>query len=244
MSLSPRAAMALAFAALALNACSSSPDAQPEPASQEAAAGVREAGADGAVGADADAGTDVDSGATRADGATAPAAFVDARDGKSYATFTAGGHTWLARNLDHEMAGSSCYGGDPQSCAAHGRLYTWTAAQTACPAGTHLGSDDEWKSLETALGMPAADLDREGYSTARGSREGESLKDAAGFGATMAGFGTGAGYDALGDRTYFWTSSTRAGEVWRRRVAAATPTVFRFTNPPSTFAISVRCVLD
>ncbi len=42
----------------------------------------------------------------------------------------------------------------------------------------------------------------------------------------------------------FWTSTMRGSDVWRRRVAAATPGVFRFTNPPSTFAISVRCVGD
>jgi uncharacterized protein (TIGR02145 family) len=91
--------------------------------------------------------------------------------------------------------------------------------------------------------MATDQLEIEGYAAIRGVNEGATLKDPQGFAATMAGFRTGASYDALGDRTYFWTASTRGGDVWRRRVAAATPTIFRFTNPPGSFAISVRCVV-
>ncbi len=168
---------------------------------------------------------------------------VDARDGQTYPTITVGGATWLAKNLSYAIAGSSyCYGDDPKNCEKHGRLYRWSVASTACPAGWHLPSDDEWKGLEAALGMSEDDLDREGYEEVRGTDEGTALKKATGFGATMAGYRAGTMYDARGDRTYFWTATTRGGDVWRRRITAADPTVFRFTNPPSTFAISIRCV--
>lgn len=224
---------------LALSACVAPTEGAPV-ASQEAAAGAREAGAPQPDDA-GDAGTS----SPEAGDAPAPAnTFTDPRDGKTYPTLTLGGLTWLARNLDHDAPGSSCYEGDPARCAEHGRLYTWTAAQTACPPSTRLSSDADWKALERALGMTDADLDAEGYTTVRGTREGETLKDPRGFGVTPAGFRAGASYSALGDRSYFWTSTTRGGEVFRRRVAASTPTVFRFTNPPSTFAISVRCVVE
>ena len=168
-------------------------------------------------------------------------AFVDPRDGQSYPTMTLGTKTWLARNLNFAIAGSSfCYGDDPASCASDGRLYLFTAAKTACAHGWHLGSDAEWKSMESALGMAASQLDLEGYSTIRGHAEGTAFKGAA----RMAGFRTGTDYEALGDRTYFWTSTTRDSDVWRRRVAVGETTIFRFTNPPQGFAISVRCVKD
>ena len=171
--------------------------------------------------------------------------FVDPRDGQSYPTITRGAKTWLARNLNFAIVGSSfCYGDASSNCDKDGRLYLWSVARTACPAGWHLGSDEDWKSLEVAVGMSSNQLDLEGYDTVRGTSEGTTLKATNGFAAHMAGFRTGTTYEALGDRTYFWTSTTRGAEVWRRRVAAAEPTIFRFTNPPATFAISVRCAMN
>ena len=187
-----------------------------------------------------DAGRSADGGTDARVGSVAPS-FVDPRDGQSYPTMTLGAKTWLARNLNFAIAGSSfCYGDDPRNCASDGRLYPFNVARTACPPAWHLGSDEDWKSLETALGMPQSQLDLEGYSTVRGRSEGTTFKG----GAHMAGFRTGTTYDALGDRTYFWTATTRGGDVWRRRVAVAESTIFRFTNPPAGFAISVRCVKD
>src|SRR5262249_11931380 len=139
---------------------------------------------------------------------------------------------------------SFCYDDDASNCDKYGRLYSWSVAREACPPGWHLGTDAEWKALEAALGMDASEIELEGYSTARGTNEGTLLKTRDGFGARMAGFRTGTTYEALGDRTYFWTATTRGSEVWRRRVSANDATIFRFTNPPASFAISVRCVMD
>lgn len=194
-----------------------------------------------------DAGDGGDAARDASDGgdASARGIIVDPRDGKTYPTITIGAKTWLAKNLDFAIAGSSwCYGDDPRNCATDGRLYTFESARTACPAGWHLGTDADWKALETALGMSASQLDLEGYSTVRGGSEGTTLKDPNGFGIKPAGYRGNGQYDARGDRTYIWTASMRGGDVWRRRIAVATPTIFRFTNPPQGFAISVRCAKD
>jgi uncharacterized protein (TIGR02145 family) len=182
-----------------------------------------------------------DAAAATSDAASDGAAstFVDPRDGLSYPTWKVGARTWLAKNLAFATAGSYCYGDDPRNCTRDGRLYTFTAAKTACAPGWRLATDDDWKTLETSLGMPASQLDLEGYSTVRGRNEGTLFK---GQNAHMAGYRQGASYDAIGDRTYFWTATTRGADVWRRRVATAETTIFRFTNPPDGFAISVRCV--
>jgi len=177
--------------------------------------------------------------------ATADTTFVDARDGRRYRTLAVGDHVWLAQNLAFASEqGSYCYDDDAASCEEHGRLYTFAAAQIACPAGWHLATDADWSDLERSLGMDEDQIALEGYATPRGTDEGTTLKAKDGFAATMAGFRAGTAYDALGDRTYFWTASTRGADVWRRRITAAGSTVFRFTNPPAGFAISVRCVAD
>lgn len=55
--------------------------------------------------------------------------------------------TWMAQSLSFEMGESKCkYDSDP-NCESYGRLYTWGAANNACPAGWHLPSDDEWYLL-------------------------------------------------------------------------------------------------
>ncbi|MBX2874668.1 MAG: hypothetical protein KTR30_21275 [Saprospiraceae bacterium] len=55
--------------------------------------------------------------------------------------------TWMAQNLNFEMAESKCKYDSDANCEAHGRLYTWEAATSACPDGWHLPSDDEWYLL-------------------------------------------------------------------------------------------------
>jgi uncharacterized protein (TIGR02145 family) len=227
------AAAGLLVAGCVAAACSS--------ASQDASASESDLTSDAGPDAGPDADASSGEGGEGGEGGATASTFVDPRDGHTYPTMTLGGKTWLARNLNFAITGSSfCYGDDPASCARDGRLYTFTAAKTACASGWHLGSDADWKSLESALGIAASQLDLEGYSTIRGHHEGTVFKGDAG----MAGYRTGTTYDARDDRTYFWTSSTRGGDVWRRRVAVGETTIFRFTNPPQGFAISVRCVKD
>lgn len=222
-------------------ACSASVDSEAVSSEDDL---TKDGGAKGVGDASGDAKADARVDAASNDSGSSANEFVDDRDDATYALVTFGKQKWFARNLNFRTSGSFCYDDDDANCDANGRLYTFAAAQKACPTGSHLGSDDDWKDLEASLGMSDSDLDEEGYSTPRGTDEGTTLKKKNGFGAKMAGFRGGAAYDALGDRTYFWTSTTRGSDVWRRRIAAAESTVFRFTNPPADFAISVRCVVD
>jgi uncharacterized protein (TIGR02145 family) len=238
LGLSSGLALALAGGMVLVTASCTAP-ASPTPSDTLESAAVSDAGPDG--NADAAEPVAVDGGAADGSSEAGASTFTDPRDGKTYPTVKLGANTWLGRNLDYAIAGSSfCYGNVASNCASDGRLYLFSAAKVACPPAWHLGSDEEWKSLESALGMGAEDLDLEGYEVSRGTSEGTIFK----AGTRMAGYRTGTTYDALGDRTYFWTSTTRGSEVWRRRVAASEPTIFRVTNPPDTFAISVRCVAD
>ena len=84
--------------------------------------------------------------------------FTDPRDGQTYKTVKIGDQIWLAENLNYDpAAGNSwCYEDDTANCAVYGRLYDWETAKTACPAGWHLPSEDEWDQLIAFLGGEAA----------------------------------------------------------------------------------------
>ncbi len=71
----------------------------------------------------------------------------------------AGGLTWLANNLNNGASGISLRK-SPILDTALGRLYNWTEAQTACPAGWHLPSAaDFYTSFDNAEGkIPAGNL--------------------------------------------------------------------------------------
>jgi len=79
--------------------------------------------------------------------------FTDRRDGHVYHWVKVGTQSWMAENLRFNLpAGSWAYNNDSAHEANFGRLYTWKAAQAACPKGWHLPSDKEWEALIQSLG--------------------------------------------------------------------------------------------
>ena len=150
----------------------------------------------------------------------------DARDGKTYRTVTIGSQTWMAENLNFEMAESYCYADEPHYCRKYGRLYLWRAAMDACPEGWHLPSKEEYATLIEFVGgvlnpedSHVTDPKWGGYS--KYFYAGKYLKaetewidhpgiDSYGFSALPGGMFFGAkqeGYDFLGTGAKFYTSS-------------------------------------
>ncbi|MDR2693725.1 MAG: hypothetical protein LBB74_05870 [Chitinispirillales bacterium] len=70
----------------------------------------------------------------------------------NYKSVRIGAKTWMAENLNISTANSWCYDNDNSNCVKYGRLYTWEAAKTACPAGWHLPTKANWDDLVTAAG--------------------------------------------------------------------------------------------
>jgi uncharacterized protein (TIGR02145 family) len=93
-----------------------------------------------------------------------PGEFTDTRDGQKYRTVKIGEQVWMAENLNFKIDGSWCYDDDEANGKIYGRLYTWEAAKSACPAGWYLPTHEEWQILVDYAG---------GYSVA-----GRKLKSA------------------------------------------------------------------
>jgi len=71
---------------------------------------------------------------------------VDLRNNEEYTIVTTGGHVWMTENLRYspaEATGIYAYANDVDNVSTYGYLYTYTAAQTACPMGWHLPTREE-----------------------------------------------------------------------------------------------------
>jgi uncharacterized protein (TIGR02145 family) len=156
---------------------------------------------------------------------------TDPRDGKIYRTVTIGGKTWLAQNLNYEAAESWCYMDNPEYCGEYGRLYTWEAAMNSCPAGWHLPTDAEWKSLENAEGGP----DYAGEKLLHGGNSG--------FNAMLSGIRCTDGvFVNLGVYGDYWTSSLDpVGNVYIRYLFVQHKKLYRLSFHKDT-GRSVRCI--
>ena len=136
----------------------------------------------------------------------------DARDGQTYMAVTIGSQTWMAQNLNYETDSSFCYNDMENNCAKYGRLYTWSAAMSACPSGWHLPDTTEWKTLSNAVGGDSAAghvlMSIYGWPNGNGT-------DAFGFSALPAGvwspafpfWDEEARYAGEGEGTNFWSST-------------------------------------
>jgi len=109
---------------------------------------------------------------------------TDSRDGQVYRTIKIGSQWWMAEDFNLIIPGDShCYKDNDSNCATHGRLYTLEAALDNSPPGWHLPTDDEWKQLETYLGIEPEDLD--------------NIGDRGVFTGLLLGRDGGPGFDAL-----------------------------------------------
>ena len=171
--------------------------------------------------------------------------FKDPRDKQTYRTVKIAGLEWLGDNLNYKTAGSFCFKDEDDQCMVYGRLYTWNAAQKACPAGFRLPTHADFESLWTAAGADfnAGYLLKADYGWSGETNGNDTLK----FSAMPAG-------NRFDDETYgniakfafFWSADDSSegvpagsARVW---YLTSKSMAFGYMSKPKNFGFSVRCV--
>ena len=162
--------------------------------------------------------------------------FEDARDGQKYKVKEINGTRWFVQNLNYAIEDKSmCYDREDEFCKVYGRLYTQEAALVACPDGTRLATDDDWKMLEIFAG---------GANTAAEKLRSNGSDDFA-FTAMFGGYANKNGISVIqGEGAYFWTSKDVGDGRGIARSMFATDKDVSTIPVDKKFWLAVRCVVN
>lgn len=168
--------------------------------------------------------------------------FYDPRDGEEYETILIEVETdegikstleWMSTNLNYAGEDSYCYNDYEEYCHVFGRLYSWKAAMTACPAGWHLPLTFEWELVMKKYGGKS----KTGPAIKEGGESGLALKP--------AGFGEPDGaYIDIGVDGYYWKRDTHAAVDPGTITVHAGVDYITDDRVNETHHNSIRCVKD
>ncbi len=179
--------------------------------------------------------------------------FSDPRDGREYQTVSYqiestddinSSMTWMAENLNFQTDSSYCYDDFESNCEIMGRLYTWEAAMTACPAGWHLPDNVEWTQLADLFGglLEAGQHLKSTNDLWYGGNQGtnKSLFNAMPYGNAVIG----TGYYAVTSTATFWSAEEIDEEHARDWVLSNLDRLIAYKGQKAVAGNSVRCVKD
>jgi len=177
--------------------------------------------------------------------------FTDGRDNQTYRAIAVGDMMWMAENLNYQTPDSSwCYDNADSNCVKYGRLYNWNVAKTACPAGWHLPSDEEWGTLiGSALRQSNCWKTTSGWDD-RWDGESGNGTDYFGFSALPGGKGNGGNgsFSSAGYEGYWWTATNIPPSDGSSAVflyASSCCDGISYNQPAyKSNGFSVRCVAD
>jgi uncharacterized protein (TIGR02145 family) len=198
-------------------------------------------------------------------------------DGNVYKTVKIGNQWWMAENLavtrfnngslltfvdisspDSAWASVTVPAYTTLNNGQYGNLYNYAAVenvQNIAPAGWHVPTDEEWKTMEHEIGMAQEQVDALGW---RGANEAIKLaslnaigwpEDAPLFGTDEYGFNAKPGgcrsflgaTNFPGILSFWWSASVNGNEVWYRYIDANQTRIFR-QHTYKGYGMSIRCV--
>ncbi|HAM11541.1 MAG: hypothetical protein A2X05_09425 [Bacteroidetes bacterium GWE2_41_25] len=187
-------------------------------------------------------------------------------EGNTYKTIEIGTQVWMAENLaatkfndgtdiflatnitSWTLATDPAYSWYNNSLVDYGALYNWYAVNSGklCPAGWHVGTDDEWTTLSTFLGgsiVAGSKLKETG--TIHWQSPNSGATNSSGFSALPGGYRYYNGaFNAVKRYGYWWTSSeTTVANGYGRDMYYGYSNLDRITSDKRSGA-SVRCIKD
>lgn len=168
--------------------------------------------------------------------------FLDTRDDQVYRTVKIGEQTWMAQNLNYKMEGSRCLRQDKSSsdslCFVYGRLYTWNAANNACPIGWRLPSDEEdYKELSDYV-------KEHNHGMAIGTSLKAGKNDIWGFSGMFSGYRTRIGAETFDHEGYYWTNEEKDSQYAFGRLLDIDEDYFGWITADKEDWLAVRCIKD
>jgi uncharacterized protein (TIGR02145 family) len=143
-----------------------------------------------------------------------------------------------------------------------GYLYNFAAvsndSHAIAPTGWHIATDEDWKLLESFLGMSEQEVNALGF---RGVNEAEKLvskysvgwpEDGILFGSDKVGFNAKPGgcrlfngiFSEQSNMAFWWTATPEgSGEAWYRYIDSNDKRIFR-QHTYTRYGMSIRCVKD
>lgn len=205
---------------------------------------------------------------------------VTDHEGHSYRTVKIGDQWWMAENLavttfrsgnpikriEDKSAWAAtlepAYSTYNNNNSGYGPLYNFyviASGEEIAPEGWHIPTDDDWKTLESYIGLSPGELNLTNW---RGTDEGDKLKEETTtttgwnfyegiWGTNETGFTAGGGscrvfngeWGIPGIRYsgFWWSSSADGGCGWYRYLDYKKSGIFRFCAIPN-YGFSLRCV--
>lgn len=154
-----------------------------------------------------------------------------------YKTIETLNNTWFAQNLNYNTDGSYCYDNKEENCYLYGRLYTWEAAQNACPTGWHLMTDAEFESIRNLFESDEV----ASLKSTKGWYYGKNGTDNIGFAVTPGGYYDGTSFLEKGKSAYFWVKPSETSNEVR---IIQSDVDFVMPDVKEGYYASVRCVKD
>ena len=177
-----------------------------------------------------------------------PSVFVDVRDWSLYETIELNERTWMAENLRYRYRpgeSSWVYEDNPDNAERFGRLYTWEAAQAACPENWRIPSLKEWQAMLAQFSQLNFSKDEAGAQSE--AFEALAADGFSNFSALLGGKRYASGtFGDLGLNGDYWTSTEdedRPSDAWLFSFNGESRKLesYRFTKD---LAISCRCVRE
>ena len=166
-------------------------------------------------------------------------------DAEKYRTVVIGGETWMAENLNFETSNSWCYRNDASNCDAYGRLYTWDAAMSACPAGWRLPNDSDWRTLTNAISNAVGINAGTKLKSTSGWKSRGNGNDEIGFSALPGGYrNTDGSFGFVGHYGRWWSATEHDASRARYQYMLYSNSNVRSGWYGKSLGFSVRCLMD